>query len=147
MNSHHIIRIRGPWQRTVVDGGVDDSDLCRTVQMPSSWSTDLGAEFLGRVQYKRFFNKPSNTDATTPIRLFFEQVIGHATVALNAAELGHVDWPSCSVGFDLTGKLQPRNELIVDMTALTRSEVAALQSAAEELPPAGLVGEVQLQIG
>jgi hypothetical protein len=147
MNSPHKIRICGPWQRLVKSGEVDDTDSRTTVQMPASWAIDLGKDFQGQVQYKRFFNRPTSVDCATKILVVFERVVGHATIQLNGDVLGTLDWPKCSDSFEVTGRLANRNELVVEVTSLTRGEVEELRSAGSEVPAGGLVGEVRLEIG
>lgn len=147
MNQIHTIRIRGPWQRTVTDGGLADIELRKTVEMPSSWVNDLGPAFQGRVQYQRFFNKPTGIDSETPISIAFEKVVGNATVSLNGKELGRIDWPAKHTDlhekFVVRGLLQSRNDLVVEISSLP---VEARSDDGEPLA-GGLVGEVRLEIG
>ena len=147
MNEIHAIRIRGPWQRTVTQGTLADLELRKTVDMPSSWVDDLGPMFQGRVQYQRFFNKPTGIKQETSIALAFERVVGYAAVWMNGKELGRIDWPALRTDlhekFDITGQLQNRNEIVVEVTSLP---LDVLADWGEELA-GGLVGEVRLEIG
>lgn len=147
MNQPHIIRIRGPWQRSIVEDATDTTDLSRTVTMPTSWVEDLGAEFRGLVEYRRFFNKPTGIAETTSIALTFTHIVGHAVVKLNDEVLGRVDWPISTAKFDVAGKLHGRNDLKVKIGNLTAADQAILETANRESPEGGLVGEVRLEIG
>ena len=147
MNQIHTIRIRGPWQRTVIEGALADSELRKTVEMPGSWVKDLGAKFQGCVRYQRFFNKPTGISQETPISLAFERVVGYAVVWMNGKQLGRIDWPALRTDmhekFDIAGQLQSRNEIVVEVTSLP---LDVLGDGQEELA-GGLVGEVRLEIG
>lgn len=149
----HIIRIRGPWKRCVIDGDVAHRDTddsaepaqgpAETVQMPSGWNADLGPDFRGRVRYRRFFNCPTSLDASTPVHLVFQRIVGQACVELNGKELGETAWPSATGKFSVGQKLEPRNEIVVTVTALSDDELSESGDAVE----GGMVGEVRLEIG
>ena len=143
----HVIRIRGPWQRTVVCDGPQISDdasvpQSATVKMPGSWLEDLGEDFRGTVRYQRMFNRPTGLTEATNLQLVFQQVVGDAEVYLNDQPLGTIRWPECTSSFDVTNVLEARNQIRVEIRALTPDRV----EAGLALPPGGMVGEVQLQI-
>ena len=117
-----------------------------SVQMPGSWNTDLGSAFSGRVRYRRFFNKPTSIDPTTPIELVFERVVGHARIHLNDELLGEIAWPQIAGRFDLRGKLISRSEIVVEISSLSAFELEAITAAGEVAPAPGLVGEVRIEI-
>ena len=134
MNEPHIIRLRGPWQRQIIEG----TELPpKKITMPSGWAEDVGADFAGTIEYQRFFNRPTGIDNTTSLRLRFKQVIGQATVSLNSellsTESSEQDQPN-HLSCDLTGKLYKRNDLRVRIVSAGAAD-------------GGLVGEVQLEIG
>ena len=145
VNAPHIIRLRGPWRRCVSS---DTSGEASTiVQMPGNWADDLGDEFVGTVEYSRFFNRPTGIHQQTRLSLVFHEIVGDAAVSLNGMKLGCVNWPDVPHRFDVTGKLETRNELAVRITALSREEIR-LRVATCDVPLAGgLVGEVHLEIG
>lgn len=168
MNSIHRIRIRGPWQRRVAsapnaDNQNADDTAQVTVTMPRSWTSDLGSHFQGEVVYSRYFNRPTNIDAATQIRLAFDEIVGDALVTLNDQSLGSAAWPVFPVQFDVTGLLRDRNFLVVRVTALAEDELrrrqtqlgspgqqADVDDPSDDLPDGvegGMVGEVRLEIG
>jgi hypothetical protein len=153
----HIIRLRGPWQveplkRFVLqadgtykpeDGGLPAS---RRMTMPADWTDFLGAQFLGRVRYRRTFNKPTGLDSGERVWLVVEPARSEACIVWKGDLVGHV-WPGESTKrFDVTDRLEPHNEveIIVDHPALNymRSRVGDPL----ELGPGGLIGEVRLEI-
>ncbi len=142
----HVIRIRGPWQRTVLNDGAqdvsaDDREVAN-VKMPGSWSADLGEDFQGTVRYQRMFNRPTGITQETTLRLVFQQIVGDADVHLNDELLGTILWPNQTGSFDVTDRMNPRNQIRVDIQALRSGKAGADQAP----PPGGMVGEVQLQI-
>ena len=158
MNQPHIIRLRGPWQRTVVSGSLPvlaenetpepaaTSKQSARVQMPSDWRDDLGVDFIGVVCYTRMFNRPTSIDASTDIRLRLHRFVGKRTeIRLNGETLADVRWPEDSVEIDVAGKLQPRNCLEVEIDSLLEKDVAPEPNSPPP-PAAGLVGEVHLEI-
>jgi len=160
MNSTHRIRIRGPWQFRILQPAAPEEES-QTVTMPRDWTDDLGRDFQGVVEYSRFFNRPTNIDASTKLTLVFEQIIGDAEVTLNGEALVHLDWPNFPARVDVSGRLQNRNQLIVRVTAISAADFAtrtavsppsassvgeAADGSSSELG-GGMVGEVRLEIG
>ena len=133
MNEPHIIRLRGPWQRQIIEGSEQPS---KTITMPGGWAADLGERFEGTVEYQRFFNRPTGIDDSTPIRITFAEIVGQATVWLNSEQLpdGSTVADPNRYSFDISGQLEKRNELRVRIAS--NGEVDG-----------GLVGEVRLEIG
>ena len=142
MNAPHVIRIRGPWKRCVLNDVRNPATA--TVKIPSSWKLDLGDDFEGRVVYERFFNRPTNLDANSQVRLTFKEIVGNAAVELNGIELGQVRWPDGTASFDVSEKLLSRNQIVVEIESLKRSNS---ENASHSLPPeGGITGDVQLEI-
>lgn len=136
MNEPHVIRLRGPWQRQIVDGPELPP---KTVTMPGGWLDDLGVNFAGTVEYQRFFNRPTGIDETTTLRLAFTKILGQATISLNSKQLTATETPgdidnANSLSCDVTGLLESRNDLRVRIVSAREAD-------------GGLVGEVQLKIG
>lgn len=146
----HIIRLRGPWQRTVLCDEREDTsnDAKMTVRMPVSWGNDLGEDFRGKVRYRRMFNRPTGIDELTDIRLRFERLVGNAVILLNQKQLGAIQWPDVTGQFAINGLLEPRNQLDVEIEAVACSveKLAGETNEATCWEP-GLVGEVRLEIG
>ena len=112
--------------------------------MPSGWSDDLGVDFHGRVEYRRFFNKSTGIGNTTPVAVAATCIVGNAKVFLNDLQLGVVNWPTTRGRWSVTGSLLPRNEIRIEITSLddvTRAD------AFERFGDVGLVGEVSIEIG
>lgn len=145
MNSPHIIRLRGPWQRRVLSGK-NRGDLT-TVQVPSSWVDDLGADFCGEVEYSRFFNRPTGIDKATSIGLVFQEIVGDGIILLNGTKLDETKWPDYPHRVDLADKLEGRNELLVRVTTILAEEMRSRDPSSNDVAASGLVGEVHLEIG
>ncbi len=156
----YLIRLPSPWSFRVIQyvgprrptDDVDDwpTDVPISVRVPADWSTVLGAGFRGRVEYSRFFNRPTGIDTDTRLRLRLDLVDGAATVSLNNEPLGAACWPDFPRHFDITGRLQTRNELRIGVELLEAEQSATTSNR----PPGraasdagGLVGEVHLEIG
>ena len=153
----HTIRLRGPWSvepimRFVLqpDGAYrpteDDLPPAARATMPADWSALFGADFLGRVRYRRTFNKPTGLDAGERVWLVIEPAQSEAWATWKGELLGFV-YPGDPAGrFDLTERLEDHNtlEVYVDHPALNhmRSKVGDPM----KLAPGGLVGEVRLEI-
>lgn len=142
MRDIHPIRLRGPWQyellaRTLrpADGTTSDAtaDLPASgrVKMPCQWSETLGGDFVGQVRFARHFGSPTAVEPHETIWLVIEAIDARVQVLLNDSPLGVLQ-PGEPGRFKVTEKLNQRNELVL--------EVDAWQ------PPAGLVGEVRLEI-
>ena len=156
----HIIRIRGPWQREVIEvaaaGSATGDSGCvkvpvgntKSVSMPAPWDEDLGRSFRGRVVYARHFNCPTSIDATTPIRMVFTKVVaGAARILLNDQPVGAFQWPTDEAVIDVTGQLQTRNEIRVELASLIDGANETGDIVTQVPAGFGLVGEVRLEIG
>lgn len=156
----HNIRIRGPWQREIVEvaaadlapgdsGGVKVAvGATKSVTMPGSWDDDLGRSFRGRVVYVRHFNRPTSTDLTTPMRLLFAKVVAGATrILLNQQPFAEFQWPTSAAEIDITGHLRDRNEIRVELSLLHNGTAEQGDFTLAEQTGFGLVGEVRLEIG
>jgi hypothetical protein len=153
----HTIRLRGPWsvepiERFVLqpDGSYrqteDDLPLATRAVMPAAWSALFGADFLGRVRYRRTFQKPTGLDSGERVWLVVEPARSEACVVWKGNLVGFI-YPGEPAGrFDITERLEDHNvlEIFVDHPALDfmRSTVGD----PTKLPPGGLVGEVRLEI-
>ena len=154
----HTIRLRGPWsveplQRFVLqpDGSYSETehDLpspMGRVTMPADWSALFGAEFLGRVRYRRTFNKPTGLESGERVVLVIEPARSEACVMWKGDVLGSVYSGEPAGRFDITDRLEDHNavEICVDHPSLDRMRGTVGDPA--QLPPGGLVGEVRLEI-
>ena len=154
----HTIRLRGPWpveplQRFILqpDGSysVTEDDLPPPVgraTMPADWSALFGAEFLGRVRYRRTFNKPTGLESGERVFLVVEPARSEARVMWKGDVLGFVCSGQAAGRFDITDRLEDHNtlEIWVDHPSLDCMRSTVGDPAV--LPPGGLVGEVRLEI-
>lgn len=154
MDSIHTIRLRGPWRyeplfriiRTPAGELVEQT--CGMpppgrVEIPSDWGKILGADFRGRVRFRRRFHCPTGLTRESVVKLVVQQVADFGFVELNGKRVG--DIPPCAVGtrFQITRYLSASNDLSV-----------VVERAAESTPdraigcpqPGGLIGDVFLEI-
>jgi hypothetical protein len=82
--------------------------------MPCHWG-DLAVPVGGRVRCRRRFGYPGQIDTYERVWLTLSGLSQLATLSLNGAPLGDVAEPAGEV--DVTGLLQARNELVVDLEA------------------------------
>lgn len=153
----HTIRLRGPWTIEPLKRFVLQPDGCYKpvgdglpaggrMTMPADWSGLLGADFLGRVSYRRTFQRPTGLESGERVWLVVEAARSHACIVWKGELVGFVDPGDVAGRFDITERLEDHNtlEIYVDHPALDfmRSTVGdPLQ-----LPTGGLVGEVRLEI-
>lgn len=128
----HRIRLRGPWEYEPlarVDGTGAPSPGSMT--MPCRWHAGGLADFSGKVRFRRRFGFPSRIDTHERVWLTFAGADRSAEVWLNGTFLGRHDGDG-PFEFEITGLLQARNELRID-----------LEGSAQR---GGLWGEVALEI-
>ena len=153
----HIIRLRGPWQVEAVarfvplpDGSYrpdhDNLPVAARMTMPADWSAVCGADFLGRVRYRRAFNKPTGLESGERVFLVVERPRSWGRGELNGKPLGDVARGESMGRFDVTAILEPHNqlEILVEHPALDGAFPA--QDDGDLDAPGGLVGEVWLEI-
>jgi hypothetical protein len=153
----HIIRLRGPWQVEAVVRFVPQVDgtylaveenlpPAGRATMPADWSRTLGADFLGRVRYRRTFHRPTGLESGQRVFLVVEPARSCACVTLKCDLVGFV-YPGEAAGrFEITDRLEEDNQLevIVDHPALDEMRSTVGDPALH--PAGGLVGEVRLEI-
>jgi hypothetical protein len=162
----HVIRLRGPWFLTPLkrwdlrpDGtyrpAEDRLPSARKMTMPADWSAAFGADFFGRVAYRRVFHRPTGLDQGERVFLVIDPARSEACITLKKTLVGFVYAGESSRRFDITDSLEADNELeiFVDHPAVQliegHPEWDALESEVGDparLPPGGLVGEVRLEI-
>lgn len=152
----HTIRLRGPWsvepiKRFVLqpDGSYrpteDHLPPGARATMPADWSALFGADFLGRVRYRRTFQKPTGLDSGERVFLVVEGPRSRGWVALHCQPLGNVV-EGALLRVDITERLEDHNmlEIEVDDPALEGS--GNRLGTSTRSGPGGLVGEVRLEI-
>src|SRR5258708_4468639 len=110
----HRIRLRGPWECEPLACTDPAAPLPapRRMTMPCHWADGGLPGFRGRVRFRRRFGYPGRIDSFERVWLTFDDIDGTAAISLNGEALGTLVIPG---EFDVTARLQPRNELIVDL--------------------------------
>jgi hypothetical protein len=139
----HRIRLRGPWQCEPLDRAVKHADghfemvpqelppSCQ-MTMPCRWSDGGLGDFAGRVRFRRRFGRPRQLDPHEAVWLTFAGVDTIALVTLNGCFLGRQERASEPFEFEVTELLRERNELVVEVEAVSGN--------------GGLWGEVALEV-
>lgn len=97
-----------------------------TQQLPAAWDAVLPG-FRGTVRYTRRFGKPTNLESHERVWLCVDEAAGTISMSLNGEQVS-------DNFFDVTDLLNERNLLQIEVTQLDSEQ------------PAGLVGEVRLEI-
>ncbi|NBO93607.1 MAG: hypothetical protein EBV06_15045 [Planctomycetia bacterium] len=98
----HRIRLRGPWQW--IQGTASGS-----LVLPGSLEG-----IIGQVKYRRRFGYPGTIDAHERVWLLLDRGV----VSLNGESLGE------GRAFEITSRLRPRNELVIETDSFTPGEVS-----------------------
>jgi hypothetical protein len=154
----HTIRLRGPWNLEPIARFVPQADGTyrpepenlpppARLTMPADWAGVFGAVFLGRVRYRRVFQKPTGLDEGQRVFLAVESPRSEGSVSLFGELVGFVRSHDDVKRFEITGRLEDHNrlEILVDHPALDTSR-GTLMGNSEQLLPGGLIGEVRLEI-
>ncbi|HLJ97062.1 MAG TPA: hypothetical protein VKU02_28115 [Gemmataceae bacterium] len=138
----HRIRLRGPWQCEPLARAVRHADgpfevvpqpsPPFTMSLPCRWSEGGLGDFVGRVRFRRRFGRPRRLDPHEAVWLTFAGVETNARVTLNGQLLGQQNQALQSFEFVVTELIRERNELVVEVEALSGNR--------------GLWGEVALEI-
>jgi beta-galactosidase/beta-glucuronidase len=136
----HRIHLKGPWQfeplrRTGL--AVDSSGLppAGRMIMPCSWQSALG-DFRGAVRFTRAFHCPTNLDPDERVVLVFSAVGGDGEVRLDGHPLGNLSTSETPQAFDITDRLRPDMQLVVDLEFVSPGETS----------PGGLWRPIALEI-
>ncbi len=156
--TRHIIRLRGPWEyrpltRTVrlPDGSLRETTAALPppgrLRIPADWGRILGADFRGRVLLTRRFGQPTGLALGDRVDLVFELVETCGAATLNGTLLGPMLSGQGCPRFDITARLQRRNELnlVVELPLDSPHSPPRTRLGREGLP-GGLLGEVRLEI-
>ena len=106
----HRIRLRGPWEVTASEFG----PLGRA-HLPAGWSNLNLGEGSGRATVRRRFGYPGRINANERVFLIGEGLKAAVPLRLNGHAIG-VGGPD-RFAFDVTGSLEPRNVLEIDVEA------------------------------
>jgi hypothetical protein len=121
----HRIRLHGPWEceplTGLVAGANASTTFPRRVNMPYRWDEAGLANFIGCVRFRRRFGYPGRIEVHERVWLTFAGLASKTEVRLNGLLLGQQDKSLEAFEFEVTGLLQARNELIVDVEGTARS--------------------------
>jgi hypothetical protein len=131
----------GRWRRTTAD-----LPAAARAKMPADWSVVFGADFQGRVRYRRSFQMPTGLDEGQRVWLTVEPPRSHGTVSLGGELLGHVRCGDPPGRYDITEWLRATNllEIVVDHPPLDDPQLSNDDDTTRL--PGGLVGGVRLEI-
>jgi hypothetical protein len=157
MASIHTIRLAGPWQyeplaRSVrASAGVSEStaDLPPPgrIDMPADWAATLGADFRGRVRFRRSFGRPTGLEPSDRVWLVLERIDARGVVSLNGSPLGETSIDSGPTRFDVTALLAVRNELVIEVELPDWPADEDLRRRGDRAGQVGgVIGEVRLEI-
>jgi hypothetical protein len=114
--------------------------------MPADWAESLGDDFLGRVCYRRTFQKPTGLGHGERVWLVVEPPRSRCVVSLNDYVCGVVFYGSAPGRFDITPNLHDHNRLDILVDHPTLDDGGAAKDDSTTNMPGGLVGEVRLEI-
>jgi beta-galactosidase/beta-glucuronidase len=115
--------------------------------MPADWGEALGSEFRGRVEYRRRFGCPTGIGEGQRVWLVCDGADAWAALSLNGQPLGDVEGPATPSEFDVTVRLQERNEIAATVECPRRTADGQYVERGERASlPGGLIGETRLEI-
>src|SRR5262245_37429198 len=79
--------------------------------MPGDWSAEFGADFCGRVRYRRTFQMPTGLDEGQRVWLVVEPPRSCGTISLAGELLGTVYQGGPPGRYDITERLREHNHL------------------------------------
>ncbi len=115
--------------------------------IPCRWAEGGLGPFNGRVRFTRRFQWLGRLEPRDRLWLVFGSVDYYATVWLNGESLGGHEGPFESFAFDITSRVRPRNELVVEVDLPAQSGTPS-RMARSGFPSGsgGLCGEVALEV-
>jgi hypothetical protein len=123
----------------------DDLPPAARATMPADWSALFGADFLGRVRYRRTFQKPTGLDSGERVFLVVEGPRSGGRVELGREPLGTI-LEGAALRVDITERLEDHNTLEVEVDHPVLDETCNPLRTPTRSAPGGLVGEVRLEI-
>ncbi len=152
----HTIRLHGPWEYEPLArfdaqarGDVTLSDNLPPsgrITAPCDWGETLGADFHGRVRYRRHFHRPTGLEEDQPVFLVIERVDALGTAFLNERRLGELTLSGGPFRFEVGRDLLLRNMLTIEVELPHPADPRAVARPGREQLPGGLIGEVRLEI-
>jgi hypothetical protein len=115
----HRIRLRGPWECEPVARAPSqpEHELPTPFQiaLPCSWKDTLIGDFRGRVRLRRRFGYPGQIDATERVWFVLAGAEAVRGIWLNGQLLHESESEGAGWEFDVTQRLQARNEVCVEV--------------------------------
>lgn len=115
----HRIRLRGPWHCEPLARSNSTDPLpapCR-MNLPCRWGDGNLGNFAGRIRFRRHFGLPTRLEPQEHVWLTFAGMEGEAEIWLNSQPLVSKSKTGEPFEFEVTGLLQIRNELRMEVTA------------------------------
>lgn len=154
----HVIQLRGVWEYRPLARAVrlPDGSLGETTEtLPppgrlrrlADWGRTLGADFCGRVLFTRRFGQPTGLAPGDRVDLVLEHVAACRAATLNGAPVGPLLPDQECARWDITARLQRRNELAVVVEWSTAASSSPRPSdLAQAAFRGGPLGDVRLEI-
>ncbi|MCS6977949.1 MAG: hypothetical protein NZM31_13205 [Gemmatales bacterium] len=150
----HRIHLRGPWEYEPLqrierpDPSSPDLSLPLpppgTMRLPCRWSVGGLSGFCGVVRFRRRFGRPARLDPHERLWLVCEGADAVSQWHLNGHDLGSHVGPFTPLEFDITDRLESRNELTVEVARHDRLPVPVPRGKLG--PDGGLWGSVALEV-
>lgn len=117
MSSVHTIRLRGPWDYEPLSrAGLGDLPVSGRAQMPCEWSSILGVDFIGRVCFRRRFNRPGQLDPHEHVWLVIETPAQLVAAWLNDQPLTCATTDATITACNITERLAAHNALRIELS-------------------------------
>ena len=155
----HTIRLRGPWQYTplahtywTADGQSQESNTDvpppGRLKLPADWSSELGADFRGKVLFQRTFHCPTGLQENDIVQVQIDSVDALGTVYVNNNTVGELELGQSNLSFEIQQHLEATNllEILVDLPAIDDASAPLPRPNRAPDQAGGITGEVQLNI-
>lgn len=110
----HRIRLHGPWE--VSRNGPSGVEFVK-MKIPCRWLDAGWAGFSGRAVYVRKFGSPRQLDPGEEVWLVLRGVTGSGRISINQHELARFEQSDEPKEFEITNRLQGRNELQITLSS------------------------------
>lgn len=148
----HRIHLRGPWdyeplrriEPTTTSPTGAALPPAGTMRLPCRWSDGGLRGFRGVVRFRRRFGRPARLDAHERLWLVCEGADAVSHWYLNGDYLGSHVGPFTPFEFDITERIEPRNDLSVEVACHDPTEKPVLRGSLG--PEGGLWGSVAVEV-
>jgi hypothetical protein len=131
----HTIRLRGPWQ-------CDLGGQPTRIRMPAQRRSVVGDDYRGLLSCERKFGCPTCLDPHERVWLVIEMPVRAGRATLNGERIGLFQDSPETAEFEITARLQERNELVLGFDFNQPTSASAFSDSAGEL----LFKDVRLEI-